>query len=152
MRGPSARADLRAILRARLVLVAAAAGAVLALFDCSDAEHMGPRPAASCCGTVSSNVPAIPHGAPNEPAGQMCVVCHTCGDDTTTGLVAPLIDRTHDVCNACHGPDGGVVVHMDASCQWQMDCDTVPPQVNCDECHTVEYVNDLCQACHQEQC
>ncbi len=88
------------------------------------------------------------HGPPNEQAGQMCVVCHTCGDDGTGAGQATIIDHTHDVCNSCHAPDGGVTHHSGGQCQWEMDCEATPPQVNCNECHTVEYVNDLCEACH----
>jgi hypothetical protein len=127
-----------------IVLVCSTAGAV-ALLDCADGRpsvNQAPAPSA----------PPIPHGAPNEQAGQMCVVCHTCGDDATLGEQAPIIDRTHDVCNACHAADGAVMVHGEAGCQWQMDCEAVPPQVNCNDCHSVGYVNDLCEACHQEQC
>ncbi len=89
------------------------------------------------------------HGTPNERAEQMCVVCHTCGSDKTISATAPLIDRTHDVCNSCHAPDGSVEVHeSEEGCEWKMDCDTNPPIVNCNDCHTVEYVNDLCERCH----
>ena len=88
------------------------------------------------------------HGPPNENAAQMCVVCHTCGTDKTIAAQAPTIDRTHDVCNACHAPDGGLIVHFEEGCEWKMDCEANPPTVNCNECHTVEYVNDLCERCH----
>lgn len=93
-------------------------------------------------------IPPMLHGEPNESADQMCVVCHTCGTDGTLSREAPIIDRQHDVCNACHGPDGGVIVHGEESCQWSMDCLAVPPIINCNDCHTVAYVNDLCEACH----
>jgi hypothetical protein len=121
------------------LLVALLSAALFALSDCGEdepTEATAPEP------------PLMPHGSPNEAAGQMCVVCHTCGDDGTGGLPAPIIDRTHDVCNACHAPDGTVVVHGDDTCEWQMDCEATPPVVNCDDCHTVQYVNDLCEACH----
>jgi len=89
------------------------------------------------------------HGPPNEAAGQMCVVCHTCGNDGTSPVPAQIIDRTHAVCNSCHNPDGSVKVHdSDGGCEWEMDCEANPPIVNCDDCHTVEEVNDLCEACH----
>lgn len=123
----------------RLACAAALPLVALSLLHCDDDEAEpvpGPEP------------PLMNHGPANEAAGQMCVVCHTCGTDTTIADEAPIIDRTHDVCNACHAPDGSVIVHGDQSCEWEMDCDTVPPIVNCDDCHTVEYVNDLCEACH----
>jgi hypothetical protein len=88
------------------------------------------------------------HGPPNEAAGQMCVVCHTCGNDATLDTEAPIINRQHDVCNACHEPDGSVIQHGEDSCEWDMDCDAVPPMVNCDDCHTVADVNDMCEQCH----
>jgi hypothetical protein len=92
--------------------------------------------------------PTIPHGLPNEAADQMCVVCHTCGNDGSSLETAPLIDQQHDVCNSCHLPDGTVVHNAGDSCEWSMDCQAVPPTINCNDCHTVEYVNDLCEACH----
>ena len=63
---------------------------------------------------------------------------------------AQIIHRnTHAVCTYCHGPDGAVVHKPgEEPCEWQMDCNTEPPQVNCDDCHTVEWVNDLCEECH----
>jgi hypothetical protein len=98
--------------------------------------------------TCEPSAPPMEHGPPNEAAGQMCVVCHTCGDDGTTGDEAPIIDQLHDVCNACHLPDGGIAHIAGQSCLWEMDCEAIPPVVNCDDCHTVEYVNDLCEECH----
>jgi hypothetical protein len=123
-------------------MVAAAAvmpALLLSQLHCDDDE---PEPLAE------SEAPLMSHGLPNEEAGQMCVVCHTCGIDGTYPAHAPIIDRTHDVCNACHAPDGSVIVHGEESCEWDMDCDAVPPIINCDDCHTVEYVNDLCEECH----
>ena len=124
-----------------LSLLAAVALAVLA--DCSSS---GPEPIAPDDATVS---PPMTHGQPNEAAGQMCVVCHTCGHDGTATARAPIIDRTHAVCESCHHPDGSVKAHSaEGGCEWEMDCDANPPIVNCDDCHTVQYVNDLCEACH----
>ncbi len=114
-----------------------------ALLDCSSngTEPTAPDPA--------GDPPPMTHGPPNEAADQMCVVCHTCGSDGTSTLQAPIIDRTHDVCNSCHNPDGSVKVHSsEDGCEWEMDCEANPPIVNCNDCHTVEYVNDLCEACH----
>ena len=88
------------------------------------------------------------HGPPNEAAGQMCVVCHTCGHDGTIAVLAPTIDQNHDVCNHCHLPDGSVVHPSGEGCLWEMDCDANPPSVNCNECHTTEHVNNLCETCH----
>lgn len=78
----------------------------------------------------------------------MCVVCHRCGTDGTIDTRAPTIDRSHDVCKSCHLPDGSLVIHGEAACEFKMDCSTVPPTVNCNACHTVQYVNNLCEACH----
>jgi len=98
---------------------------------------------------ASAEAPPMTHGPPNEAAGQMCVVCHTCGSDGTSTLQAQIIDRTHAVCSSCHNPDGSVKIHdTEGGCEWEMDCEANPPIVNCDDCHTVEYVNDLCEACH----
>lgn len=116
--------------------------ALLALTHCkSDDEtaqvDAGPTP------------PAMSHGPPNEAAGQMCVVCHSCGNDGTSLTEAPVIDNTsHDPCTFCHEPDGTVVFHGDAACEWEMDCVANPPVVNCVDCHTVAWVNDLCEECH----
>ncbi|MBW2458468.1 MAG: hypothetical protein JRI68_28470, partial [Deltaproteobacteria bacterium] len=96
--------------------------------------------------------PAMSHGPPNEAAGQMCVVCHSCGNDGTSPVPAPIIDNSnHDPCTFCHEPDGSVVFHGDAACEWEMDCVAVPPVVNCVDCHTVAWVNDLCEECHLGQ-
>ena len=122
-----------------LVAAAIVPALLLSLLQCDDAD---PDP------SLEPQPPLMNHGLPNEAAQQMCVVCHTCGGDGTIDDAAPVIDRTHDVCNACHAPDGTVIVHGDESCEWDMDCDAVPPIINCDECHTVKYVNDLCEACH----
>jgi hypothetical protein len=120
---------------------AVGAGALLgALADCATPCEPGP---------TTEPAPPMDHGPPNEEAEQMCVVCHTCGDDGTLSMAAPIIDRTHDVCSSCHAPDGSVIVHGDSSCEWDMDCESIPPVINCNECHTVEYVNDLCEACHR---
>lgn len=112
---------------------------VLTLAHCDDGESDP---------VVEPEPPPMGHGGPNEAARQMCVVCHTCGTDGTIDDPAPIIDRTHDVCNSCHAPDGSVIIHGEESCEWDMDCQAVPPVINCDECHTVEYVNDLCEECH----
>ena len=125
--------------RRRLVAAAIMPALLLSLAHCDDVESDAP---------LEPEPPLMQHGSPNEAAGQMCVVCHTCGTDGTIDDPAPIIDRTHDVCNACHAPDGSVVVHGDESCEWDMDCSAVPPIINCDECHTVGYVNDLCETCH----
>jgi hypothetical protein len=101
-----------------------------------------------CAGACGDSTPPMTHGSPNESARQMCVICHTCGFDGTAIRTAPVIDQTHDVCNSCHAPDGGVIHHSGDSCEWKMDCNANPPTINCDECHTVEYVNDLCEECH----
>jgi hypothetical protein len=125
--------------RRSFVAAAIVPALMLSLLQCDDAD---PEP------SPEPQPPPMSHGLPNEAARQMCVVCHTCGGDGTIDDPAPVIDRTHDVCNACHAPDGTVIVHSDESCEWEMDCDAVPPIINCDECHTVEHVNDLCEACH----
>ena len=82
---------------------------------------------------------------------ELCVLCHACGTDGTLTEVAPIIDKTHDVCNACHLPDGSVD-HSSAggSCEWEMDCEANPPIVNCNNCHSTEYVNNLCLDCHSD--
>lgn len=96
--------------------------------------------------------PAMLHGPPNEAAGQMCVVCHSCGTDGTSILPAPIIDNgSHGPCVFCHKPDGTIDFPGEAACEWQMDCTVDPPQVNCVECHTVAWVNDLCEECHVAQ-
>jgi len=93
--------------------------------------------------------PAMSHGPPNEAAGQMCVVCHSCGHDGPNQVPAPIIDNSsHGPCTFCHEPDGSVVFHGDAACEWEMDCSAQPPVVNCVDCHTVAWVNDLCEDCH----
>ena len=112
---------------------------VLSVTQCDDGETEAP---------LAPEPPPMEHGAPNEAARQMCVVCHTCGFDGTIDELAPTIDQSHDVCNSCHAPDGSVIMQGDDGCEWDMDCDAVPPTINCDDCHTVEYVNDLCEACH----
>lgn len=128
-----------------LLWIAALLPAVtLALTDCDDESEPPAEP----------EPPLMTHGSPNEAAEQMCVVCHTCGDDGTGSVMAPIISNgtgdgpPHDVCNACHAEDGAVEVHGEEACEWEMDCDMVPPLVNCNSCHTVEYVNDLCETCH----
>jgi len=124
-------------------LLALGSLAAVALVDCSSSSTEPTAPA------ITTVPPPMTHGQPNEAAGQMCVVCHTCGHDGTATAVAPIIDRTHAVCDSCHNPDGSVKIHSsDGGCEWNMDCDANPPIVNCDDCHTVQHVNDLCEACH----
>jgi hypothetical protein len=91
--------------------------------------------------------PQMNHAPPNEDNDEMCVICHTCGDDGTPGMMAPIIDQSHDVCTSCHLPDGSVEHHSEG-CQWEMDCEADPPSINCNDCHTVAEVNDLCEECH----
>lgn len=99
-------------------------------------------------GEMPLDPPPIGHGQPEDELGQMCVVCHTCGSDGTLSYDAPLIDRGHFVCRSCHRPDGSTVHHSGGQCVWRMDCEADPPSVNCSECHTATYVNDLCRHCH----
>ena len=90
-----------------MITLVAVPAALLALTHCKGDDETavvdaGPTP------------PAMSHGPPNEAAGQMCVVCHSCGNDGTSPIPAPLIDNSsHDPCTFCHEPDGSVVFHGD---------------------------------------
>ncbi len=120
-----------------------AIAAVTAMVDCSSSDD----PATNGQGGSAPTPPKMEHTPPDETKKEMCVICHTCGTDgVTTGITT--IDKTHDVCNSCHTADGGVKVHTDGGCQWEMDCDANPPVINCDDCHSIAEVNDMCEFCH----
>ncbi len=122
-----------------LAVAPAALGASLVLVACNDEEESGP---------AEPEPPLMNHGPPNEQDGQMCVVCHTCGDDGTGAGDATTVEPTHNVCASCHASDGSVTHHGGEQVAWDMDCEDNPPEIGCDDCHAVAQVNDACEACH----